>query len=142
VKPLCLVSAIAVAAGLATSVAAEAATTLSGPSSLKVQQKLEYRATGLEPHGQYSLRIRRVVPHGGRAYRCAAFLSGARPASGTERFLGSVPTELRCLPARGTAAAWQPRTSKGVYEAVACVAAARNHCSGKFAVASKSVRIS
>jgi hypothetical protein len=142
VKSLSLVTTLAVAAGLAASVVADAATTLSGPSSLRVQQKLEYRATGLEPHGQYSLRIRRVVQHHGRAYRCAAFLSGARPASGTERFLGSVPTELRCVPARGTAAAWQPHTSKGVYEAVACVAAARHHCNGKFAVATKSVRIS
>jgi hypothetical protein len=140
-KPLSLATAIAVAAALATPVVAEATATLSGPSSLKVQQKLEYRATGLTPEGSYSLRIRRVVQHDGRSYRCAAFLSAPRKASGTERFFGSLPTGLQCVPARGTGATWQPHTSKGVYEAVACVAAARNLCSGHFAVAGRTVRV-
>jgi hypothetical protein len=140
-KALSLLSAIAVAAALATPAVAQAATTLSGPSSLKVQQKLEYRATGLQPAGRYSLRIRQLAKHDGRTYRCAAFLSAPRQAAGTERFFGSLPTALQCLPVRGTGATWQPRTSKGVYEAVACVAAARNHCDGKFAVARKTVRV-
>jgi hypothetical protein len=35
----------------------------------------------------------------------------------------------------------QPRTSKGTYEAVVCVAAARNLCDARYSVASKTVRV-
>jgi hypothetical protein len=140
-KSLSLIAAAATAAALAAPVVAQGATTLTGPSSLKVQQKLQYRATGLTPEGRYSLRIRRLARHDGRTYRCAAYLSAPRDASGTERFFGSVPTQLQCVRVRGTGAVWQPHTFKGAYEAVACVAASRNHCDGDFAMARKSVEI-
>ena len=139
-KTVSLIAAIAVTA-LAGPAIAQAATTLSGPSSLKVQQKLQYRATGLTPEGRYSLRIRRLARHDGQTYRCAAYLSAPRTASGTERFFGSVPTQLQCVPVRGAGPVWQPHTPKGTYEAVACVAASRGHCDGDFAVAHRTVRI-
>jgi hypothetical protein len=106
-----------------------------------VLQKVEYRATGLKPEGRYSLRIRRNVAHDGRTYRCAAYLSAPRSAAGTERFKGSVPNGLQCAPVSGSGAAWQLRTSKGTYQAVVCVAAARNLCDPGHGVASKTVRI-
>jgi hypothetical protein len=140
-KPVSLVAAAAATVALLTPVVAVAATSLSGPSTLKVQQKLEYRATGLKPEGEYSLIIRRLAEHKGRTYRCAAHLSAPRTASGTERFFGSVPTHLQCVAAHGTPSVWQPRTFKGLYRAVACVDALRNHCDGDYAVASKRVRI-
>jgi hypothetical protein len=138
-KLLGLLCAIVVA--LAIPVAASAATVLVGTSSLHVLQKVEYRASGLKPQGRYSLRIRRNVAHDGRTYRCVAFLSAPRTASGTERFKGSVPDGLQCVPTRGSGATWQPRTSKGTYQAVVCVAAARNLCTPGYSVATKTVRI-
>jgi len=132
---------LAAVAALTAPVAAQAASSLVGTSSLRVQQKVEYRATGLAPAGRYSLRIRRRVEHDGRTYRCAAYLSAPRLASGTERFLGSVPTGLLCVPASGDGAQWLPRTSKGTYEAVVCVVAARNLCDARYSVAGKTVRV-
>lgn len=121
---------------------AHAAPTLSGASVLRVQQQVAYRATGLVPRGTYSLRIRRRVKHEGRTYRCVAYLSAPRPASGTERFLGSVGTGLQCHRARGGGRVWQPHTFKGRYQAVACVAAAGGYlCDPHYSVATKRVRI-
>jgi hypothetical protein len=133
--------ALAAAAALAIVPAAQAAAGLSGPSSIHVLQKVGYRASGLQPEGRYSLRIRRTVIHAGRKYRCAAFLAAARTASGTETFEGSLPDGLQCVPASGTGAMWQPRTTAGNYQVVACVAAARNLCDPGFAVATETVRV-
>lgn len=133
--------ALAAAAALAIVPAAQAATSLTGPSSIHVLQKVGYRATGLRPEGRYSLRIRRTVTHAGRKYRCAAFLAAARSASGAESFKGSLPDGLQCAPTSGSAATWQPRTTAGTYQVVACVATARNLCDPGFAVATETVRV-
>jgi hypothetical protein len=140
-KSLLKPAALATVVALAVPVAAHAATALNGTSSLEVLQKVEYRATGLKPEGRYSLRIRSTVEHDGRAYRCAAYLSGPRRASGSERFYGSLPDGLQCQPTSGEGPLWQPRTSKGTYQAVVCVAAARNLCDPHYSVAGKTVRV-
>lgn len=134
--PLC-----AIAVALALPVGASAATALVGTSSLHVLQKVEYRAAGLKPQGRYSLWIRRNLTHDGRTYRCVAYQSAPRSASGAERFKGSVPNGLQCVPVSGSGATWQPRTSKGTYQAVVCVAAARNLCTPGYSVAAKTVRV-
>jgi hypothetical protein len=70
-----------------------------------------------------------------------AAANAARTSSGTERFKGSVPNGLQCEPVSGDGAVWQPRTSKGTYQAVACVAAARNLCDPGYSVATKTLRV-
>jgi hypothetical protein len=60
---------------------AAAAATLSGPATLRVLQKVTYRATGLPP-GNYALIIERDP----RGARCIAHLAARRRAAGTERF--------------------------------------------------------
>src|SRR4051794_8353926 len=115
-----LLAALLVALGAAT---AQAAATLSGPATLRLQTNTEYRAHGLTP-GRYHLMVRRRLAHAGRSYRCVAYLAAPRPAAGTESFKGTLPTALQCTPATGAAAAWRPRPPAGRYDAVACVAAA------------------
>jgi hypothetical protein len=137
-----VVCALALAGSLVGATAAQAAATLAGASPLRVLQKVDYQAHGLTPVGSYSLRIRRDVTHNGRTYRCAAYLSAPRRASGTEHFRGSVPSGLTCLPTRGDVVRWEPRTLKGTYQAVVCVAADRNLCKPGFSVATKTVRVS
>jgi hypothetical protein len=133
---------LVLAGSLAAATGAQATATLAGASPLRVLQKVDYRARGLAPVGSYSLRIRRDVTHNGRTYRCAAYLSAPRRASGTESFRGSVPNGLQCAPTRGDGALWQPHTLKGTYQAVVCVAADRNLCKPGFSVATKTVRVS
>jgi len=133
---------IAVASVLLAPASAQAAPTLSGVSVLHVQQQVAYRAKGLAPAGSYSLRIRRRAEYNGRAYRYVAYLSAPRRSSGTERFLGSVPTGLQCRRVRGDGPVWQPDTLTGRYQAVVCVAATHDYlCNPHYSVATKRVRV-
>ena len=105
-----------------------AAATLSGPTKLRVLQKVTYRATGLPP-GDYALIIQRDV----RGARCIAHLAAQRQAAGTERFHGSLPDTLHCV--RGTrrfTAAMRPGTYR---------VRVRGDRSDDRAVASRSVRV-
>jgi len=101
---------------------AQAAATLSGPPTLRIQRNTQYVARGLLS-GRYHLMVRKRLTHHGRSYRCVAYIAAPRPASGAEAFKGTLPTALQCRPASGTGATWTPRPPAGSYSAVACVAA-------------------
>lgn len=88
----CLVGLIAVITLTAAVGPAAAAATLSGPTRLRVLQKVTYRATGLPP-GNYALTIERTP----RGARCIAHLAAQRHAAGTEYFYGSLPDTLHCV---------------------------------------------
>jgi hypothetical protein len=140
-----LLAALAlVALGAAT---AQAAATLSGPSTLRIQKNTTFVARGLVP-GRYHLMVRRRLAHNGRSYRCVAYVSAPRRASGTEAFKGTLPTALHCTPASGSGPAWAPRPPAGGYSAVACVAAPgapagtpAYSCDPAHSVASRAVRV-
>ena len=126
---------------------AQAAATLSGPSTLRIQKQTQYVAHGLLS-GRYHLMVRKRLTHAGRSYRCVAYVSAPRQASGTEAFKGTLPTALQCRPASGTGAAWRPRPPVGTYSAVACVAATGTpagtpaySCDAHHSVASRTVRV-
>jgi hypothetical protein len=105
-----------------------AAATLSGPSQLRVLQKVTYRATGLPP-GDYALVIQRDV----RGARCIAHLAAHRRAAGTERFYGSLPDGLSCV--RGTRR-FTTSVHPGAYRVLV-----RGDRSGDRAVAGRPVRV-
>jgi hypothetical protein len=140
-----LLAALAVAAlGAAT---AQAAVTLGGPSTMRIQRNTQYLAHGLVS-GRYHLMVRRRLTHLGRSYRCVAYVSAPRQAAGTEAFKGTLPTALRCTPASGSGAPWAPRPPAGTYSAVACVAARgapagtpAYSCDPRHSVATRTVRV-
>jgi hypothetical protein len=140
-----LLAALALAAlGTAT---AQAAATLSGPATLRIQRNTQYVAHGLVS-GRYHLMVRRRLTHLGRSYRCVAYVSAPRRAAGTEAFKGTLPTALQCTPASGSGASWSPRPPAGRYSAVACVAAPGARagtpaysCDPRHSVASRPVRV-
>jgi hypothetical protein len=140
-----LVAAVVLAAlGAAT---AQAAATLTGPSTLRLQRNTQYTAHGLTA-GRYHLMVRKRLTHNARSYRCVAYVAAPRQASGTETFKGTLPTALQCHPASGGGATWAPRPPAGTYSAVACVAAAgapagtpAYSCDPRHSVATKSVRV-
>ena len=126
---------------------AQAAATLSGPSTLRIQKQTQYVAHGLLS-GRYHLMVRKRLTHAGRSYKCVAYVSAPRQASGTEAFKGTLPTALQCRPASGTGAAWRPRPPVGTYSAVACVAATGTpagtpaySCDAHHSVASRTVSV-
>jgi hypothetical protein len=118
-----LLTSIAVLALLALAASAQAAATLTGPATLRLQTNTQYRAHGLVP-SRYHLMVRKRLTHGGRSYRCAAYIAAPRQASGTESFKGTLPTAPYCTLASGAGRAWTPRPPAGSYDAVVCVAAA------------------
>jgi hypothetical protein len=111
--------ALAVAAlGLATSAAA-GTLHLYGRTVLHTtgDPKVFYRATGLRPAPGYTLRL--VRPTTSHQPRCVAYLSGPRRASGTGRFVGTVPSAMYCT---GSPAKAQP-IRPGSYNVEVCVPA-------------------
>ena len=123
-----LVGCVAAISMLTVSAAPAAAATLSGPTKLRVLQKVTYRATGLPP-GDYALIIQRDV----RGARCIAHLAAHRHAAGTERFYGSLPDGLQCV--RGTRR-YTAKVRPGAYRVLV-----RGDRSGDRAVASRAVRV-
>ena len=99
---LLLATVLLAALGAAT---AQAAATLTGPSTLRLQRNTQYTAHGLTA-GRYHLMVRRRLTHAGRSYRCVAYVAAPRRASGTETFKGTLPTALQCTPASGSGATW------------------------------------
>jgi hypothetical protein len=144
--PLRLVLATVLLAALGAATA-QATATLTGPSTLRIQRNTQYTAHGLQS-GRYHLMVRKRLTHGGRSYRCVAYLAAPRQASGTETFKGTLPTALQCTPASGAGASWKPRPPAGSYSAVACVAAPgapagtpAYSCDPRHSVATRSVRV-
>jgi hypothetical protein len=113
---------------LTVAAAPAAAATLSGPTQLRVLQKVTYRATGL-PRGDYAL----IIQRDSYGTRCIAHLAAHRRAAGTERFYGSLPDGLECV--RGTRHFTAP-VRPGAYRVLV-----RGDRSGDRAVASRSVRV-
>lgn len=137
----------AVVLGALGAATAQAASTLTGPATLRVQRNTEYTAHGLTS-GRYHLMVRRRLSHAGRSYRCVAYLAAPRQASGTETFKGTLPTALQCAPASGGGPRWAPRPPAGTYSAVACVAAPgapagtpAYSCDPRHSTATRSVRV-
>lgn len=116
-------AALAIAASLlaaAPATAAKAGTPhLYGRTTLHTigDPRVFYRATGLLAASRYALRL--VRPTSAHHARCVAYLSGRRPASGTERFYGSVPSAMYC---GGEPGKTQP-ISPGFYNVEVCVPA-------------------
>jgi hypothetical protein len=97
-----------------------------------------YRATGLRPAGRYALRL--VRPKTSSRERCVAYLSAPRPASGTERFIGSLPSATNCVGAGG--AVTQRPVARGTYQVEVCAPASTfGACRSTFAVVRKTVRV-
>jgi hypothetical protein len=100
-----------------------------------------YRATGLHPAGRYALRL--VRPKTAGRPRCVAYLSAPRPASGTERFIGSVPSATNCIgPAATGSAVTQIPLARGTYQVEVCVPASTfGACRATDAVVRRTVRL-
>jgi hypothetical protein len=138
-------AAVLVAAGLtagAGAAAASAAPHLYGTSVISRAKGPDpgvlYRATGLRPGGRYALRL--VRPKTASRERCVAYLSAARPASGTERFIGSLPSAPNCVGAGG--AATQHPIARGTYRVEVCVPVSTlGACRSTFTVVRKTVRV-
>ncbi|HEY5197492.1 MAG TPA: hypothetical protein VIJ51_10755 [Solirubrobacteraceae bacterium] len=96
-----------------------------------------YRATGLRPAGRYALRL--VRPKTASRERCVAYLSAPRTASGTERFIGSLPSATNCV---GAGAVTQHPIARGTYQVEVCVPASTfGACRSTYSVVRKTVRV-
>jgi hypothetical protein len=132
-----LVAALGAAALIMASTAAAAGPSLHGARSLRVLEKVTYRATGLKAASGYTLRITRPASNGGR---CAAYLAGPRRAKDTELFHGTLPDGLQCSTRSGRLISRS--MTPGAYTAVACVpASAAGGCRASASSASLSVRV-
>ena len=133
-----LVAAACAAALITVSSAAAAGPALHGARSIRVLEKVTYRATGLKAASGYTLRIVRPASNGGR---CAAYLAGPRRAKGTELFHGTLPDGLQCTTRAGRLSISRSMTP-GLYTAVACVpASAAGGCRSSASSAMLSVRV-
>jgi hypothetical protein len=106
-----------------------AAPRLSGPSTMRVLQKVTFKATGLRD-GRYALFVAKSVRRSGHAYRCVAFLSATRPVSGgTDLFHGSVPDGVSCRRAGGSAVDFTRSIPLGRYRLYVCRPTPAAYCS-------------
>jgi hypothetical protein len=139
------VVAVLLAAGVASGAGAAAASAtphLYGTSLISRAKgpdpKVTYRATGLRSGGRYALRL--VRPKTASRERCVTYLSAPRPASGTERFLGSLGSATNCVGAGG--AVTQHPIARGSYRVEVCVPASTfGACRSTFTVVRKTVRV-
>jgi hypothetical protein len=138
-----LVAALLVAGLTAGTAAAGAAPQLYGTSVISRSKGPDpgvvYRATGLRPAGRYALRL--VRPKTPTRPRCVAYLSAPRTASGTERFIGSLPSATNCVGA-GSGSVTQRPVARGTYEVEVCVPATTfGACRSTFTVVRRTVRL-
>jgi hypothetical protein len=96
-----------------------------------------YRATGLRPAHGYALRL--VRPKTASRQRCVAYLSGPRQASGTERFVGSLPSATNCV---GATTVSQLPIPRGAYQVEVCVPVSTfGACNSAESVVRRTVRV-